>query len=132
MKRVIIIALIMAICVNATPCYAVVDGITRDNYLEHEKTIKGSYGFNKGECEGEYLEGEEYFYDKDWYDHWNVDLVYDRDVIPKEYLNRGIEVVEDTTKATPKKAKVKTKKVVKKSKPKKSKLVYKNKCKKNR
>lgn len=130
MKRVILIALIMAICINATPCYAVVDGITRDNYLEYEKPIRDKYGFNKGECAGPYIEGEEWFYNEG-YDHWNVDLVYDRDIIPKEYLNPTVAVVEHEDKVTPKKA-AKTKKVVKKSKPKKSKITYKNKCKKNR
>lgn len=125
MKKIIIILLAVLVWANAMPSYGLVDGITRDNYLEYEKPIRDKYGFNKGECVGPYLEGEEWFYNEG-YDHYNVDLVYDRDIIPKEYLNPGVKVVEDTTKATPKKA-VKSKKAVKKSKPKKSKLVYKNK-----
>ena len=126
MRKFVLVILMFVVLANVMPSYGLVDGITRDNYLEYEKPIKDRYGFNKGECVGPYLEGEEWFYNE-CYDHYNVDLVYDRDIIPKEYLNPGIKVVEDTTKATPKKAKVKTKKVAKKSKAKKSKLVYKNK-----
>lgn len=68
---------------------ASVEGITAENYLDYEKPIKDSYGFNKGESEGEYLKGEEYFYN-DYYDHWNVDRVYDEKLIPTEEQNEPV------------------------------------------
>lgn len=51
--------------------------IGEHNYTMWEKKYKDSYGFNKGECEdGGYKKNEEKFYN-DYYDHWNVDKVYD-------------------------------------------------------
>ncbi len=75
--------LITVIGATASPCYGAVDGITKDNYLTYEKPIRDMYGYNKGECERPYLEGEEYFYNE-YYDHWNVDLIYDATAIPTE------------------------------------------------
>ena len=72
-------------CVMAT-----VQGITKDNYLEYEKPIKDSYGYNKGECETPYLDGEEQFYNEQ-YDHWNVEKVYDESLV----------VNQDETKVCP-------------------------------
>ena len=77
---VICITALMLIFSSVTS-YGAVDGITAENYLNYEKPIKDSYGYNKGECEKEYLEGEEYFYNE-YYDHWNVDKVYNKSLIP--------------------------------------------------
>lgn len=86
----IIVAIIAVISIVST-VKAEVEGITAENYLDYEKPIKDEYGFNKGECNRPYLEGEEFFYD-DYYDHWNVDKVYDKTMIPKK------EVVKVSTK----------------------------------
>ena len=66
---------------GVAPVNASVKGITKSNYLEYEKTVADSYGYNKGECNPEYMEGEEYFY-SEYYDHWNVCKVYDPSLIP--------------------------------------------------
>ena len=84
MKKIIasIIAISMMLT-SATGCYGAVDGITKDNYDSYVKPNADVYGYNKGECETPYLEGEEYFYNE-YYDHWNVDKVYDASLIPQK------------------------------------------------
>lgn len=52
------------------------DMIGEHNYDMWVKKYPDSYGFNKGECNTPYKKGEEKFYN-DYYDHWNVDKVYD-------------------------------------------------------
>ena len=80
-KTIIIISIILTVfCTNVNIASASVQGITKDNYLTYEKKYKDSYGYNKGECNIEYLQGEEYFYN-DYIDHWNVCKVYDYEVI---------------------------------------------------
>lgn len=86
MKNIISIVIIITIAftMTITPTFASVDGITSENYLDYEKPIADAYGYNKGECDRPYLEGEEYFYNE-YYDHWNVDKVYDESIVaPKE------------------------------------------------
>lgn len=84
MKKLIIIALtIIAIMGNVTIAHATVAGITSENYADYEKPIADEYGYNKGECDTEYLPGEEYFYNE-YVDHWNVDKVYDESLIPSD------------------------------------------------
>lgn len=90
----IIIAVLMLIAIanrviEGNVCYASVEGITKDNYMTYEKKYPDAYGYNKGECEHEYLEGEEYFYDE-YYDHWNVERVYDKSLIPKTVTNKSL------------------------------------------
>lgn len=114
MKRAltIILAGIIAITATATPASAAVEGITKDNYSEWVKIYPDAPGYNKGECDREYLEGEEFFYDE-YTDHWNVDRVYDENLIQKA-------ATENMTKAKAVKGKKahakKTKKNSKKSK----------------
>lgn len=60
--------------------HAAVKGITKASYLTYEKPVKDPRtGYNKGD-EGApadtYRDGEELFYNR-YYDHWNVDQVYD-------------------------------------------------------
>ena len=71
--------------VSVTPCYGTVQGITSKNYLSYEKKYADTYGYNKGECNREYLPNEEFFYN-DYYDHWNVDKVYDPSCITNKKL----------------------------------------------
>ena len=84
MKKTLIVFITLILCMTFTiPTFAQVEGITADNYLDYEKPIRDAYGYNKGECERPYLEGEEYFY-SEYYDHWNVDLVYDKTLLPQK------------------------------------------------
>lgn len=74
---------------NPFESYAMVKNVTSSNYKTYEKIYSDEYGCNKGECKKKYLIGEEYFYN-DYYDHWNVDLIYDYSLlnnkkIAKEY-----------------------------------------------
>lgn len=109
MKKVLIImAVIIALAATAAPTHAAVDGITKDNYTAWEKTIPDAYGYNKGEADLPYMEGEEYFYNE-YTDHWNVDRVYDETLIPADWG----KVKADKAKAQKNK---KSKKKVKKSK----------------
>ncbi len=89
MKKLILITLIALIVVMGMPMesHASVKGITAKNYLTYEKIHPDAYGFNKGECEHKYLKGEEWFY-SEYIDHWNVDRVYDIDLIPKGYFKK--------------------------------------------
>lgn len=65
----VIVALIATVIMTSGTVHATVSGITKDNYPK-------------------YLEGEEYFYNE-YYDHWNVEKVYDRNLIPKT-TNKGL------------------------------------------
>ena len=92
MKRLVLITTIITIffIVSTTSTFASVDGINSDNYLTYEKTYEDAYGYNKGECDKPYLEGEEYFYNE-YYDHWNVDKIYDRNLL----IEQGIIIEEE-------------------------------------
>ena len=116
MKNIISIVTIIAIAftMTITPTFASVDGITSENYLDYEKPIADAYGYNKGECDRPYLEGEEYFYNE-YYDHWNVDKVYDESVINKKeevvvtpteetVAEEEVMIVEEPTTTAPTKA----------------------------
>lgn len=99
---------------SSVTSYGAVEGITSENYSDYEKPIVDEYGYNKGECEKEYIEGEEQFYNE-CYDHWNVDKVYDPALVePTTTIEEPtIEptTIEEPTKATtpkPQKPKAKT------------------------
>lgn len=96
---IIIILIIFAL--STTPVHATVEGIDASNYDTYVKPFPDVYGYNIGECEREYLPGEEYFYNE-YYDHWNVDRVYDETLIPKI-----IKTDKPKTKKVPKKNKKK-------------------------
>lgn len=107
---VICIITLMLISSSATS-YGAVDGITSENYSDYEKPIADEYGYNKGECEKEYIEGEEQFYNE-YYDHWNVDKVYSESVVIEEENTIEENTIEEepptpttTTKAQKPKAK---------------------------
>lgn len=90
MKKLILITLIAIIAtmgITTGTAHASVKGITKDNYLTYEKKYKDAYGYNKGECDTPYKDGEEYFYNE-YYDHWNVEKVYDLELIPKGYFKK--------------------------------------------
>lgn len=105
---VICIITLMLISSSATS-YGAVEGITSENYSDYEKPIADEYGYNKGECEKEYIEGEEQFYNE-YYDHWNVDKVYSESVVIEEENTIEENTIEEepptptttptTTKAT--------------------------------
>ena len=110
-EYLIIFALVFLIAfitqvIETETAHATVKGITAKNYMEYVKEYPDAYGYNKGECEHKYLKGEEYFYN-DYYDHWNVERIYDIDLIPKGYfIKKGVKA-----KAKPHKIKaVKSKK----------------------
>lgn len=84
----VIVALIATVIMTSGTVHATVSGITMDNYMTYEKKYKDAYGYNKGESDPKYLEGEEYFYNE-YYDHWNVEKVYDKSLIPKATTNKG-------------------------------------------
>jgi len=85
MKNIISIVMIITVIFSMTfsTSFASVNGITAKNYLEYEKIYADEYGYNKGECNKPYLKGEEYFYNE-YYDHWNVDKVYDKSLVKKD------------------------------------------------
>ena len=116
MKNVLVITIMAVMLIVATeaPAYGAVDGITADNYTEWEKVYPDSPGYNKGECELEYLPGEEYFYNE-YVDHWNVDRVYDPALIPADW-GKVTEKAAPKAKATKKAKKAKKAKKSKKSK----------------
>ena len=88
MKKALIMVTMLFLMFGVTaPSYGAVDGITKDNYDSWVKTYPDSYGYNKGECDTSYLEGEEYFYNE-YYDHWNVGKVYDRSLIPQKQAKK--------------------------------------------
>ena len=80
----IIIILIIFMC-STSSVNAMTNGVDSNNYDTYVKPNADAYGYNIGECEKEYLIGEEYFYNE-YYDHWNVDLVYDYDQITTKKL----------------------------------------------
>lgn len=94
MKNIISIVTIIAIAFTMTisPTFASVEGITAENYASYEKPIRDAFGYNKGECERDYAIGEEYFYNA-YYDHWNVDKVYDKSLL----IEKGIVKVSTST-----------------------------------
>ena len=83
----IILAIIILIifAVSTSQVDAMVEGIDSTNYDSYVKPIADEYGYNIGECEKEYLAGEEYFYNE-YYDHWNVDKIYDSSMITTKNL----------------------------------------------
>ena len=95
MKRTIIITLIAILAtitaagITTGTAHASVKGITAKNYMEYVKEYPDAYGYNKGECEHKYLKGEEYFYNE-YIDHWNVERVYDLELIPKGYFIKKV------------------------------------------
>ena len=81
--RIILAIIIFAIfAVSTSQVDAKVKGITAKNYDSYIKPIADEYGYNIGECDKPYLKGEERFYN-DYYDHWNVDKVYDKSLVKK-------------------------------------------------
>lgn len=58
--------------------------INSSNYMKYEKKVKAARGYNRGECSRKYLPHEEHFYSR-YYDHWNVDVVYDHELIYRLY-----------------------------------------------
>ena len=105
MKKTILTMTIIAVFTATTPVYASVDGITSDNYTDYVKPNADAYGYNIGECDRPYMQGEEYFYDE-YTDHWNVDRVYDAEIL------KANGIIKDK----PQKAKAKKHKKHKKSK----------------
>lgn len=95
-----IISFVIAFTFTLAPTYATVEGIDSSNYDTYVKPIADEYGYNIGECEKEYLPGEEYFYNE-YYDHWNVDKVYDETLIPK--VDNKVTKVDKKTKKNKKK-----------------------------
>lgn len=86
MKKIIIITIAIVITIAFTaPAYAMPKGIDSRNYNKYVKPNPDMYGYNKGECKREYLPGEELFYNE-YYDHWNVDLVYDSKYVSSKKL----------------------------------------------
>lgn len=75
----------IAICFFGVPSHAMVKDVYSTNYLTYEKTYADMHGYNKGECNPSYKVGEEYFYNE-YYDHWNVDLVYDKNLVTSRKL----------------------------------------------
>ena len=66
--------------------HAMVKGVKSTNYSSYVKPVTDSrYGYNKGECQRPYADGEELFYTEE-YDHWNVDLVYDKSLVTSRKL----------------------------------------------
>lgn len=116
-KKLIILSCAAAMAVSSftAPVYAGINlsEVNSSNYLEYEKSIKDAYGYNKGECERAYLPHEEYYY-SEYYDHWNVDKVYDANEINKVFK-------ADKAKKIKKKLVKKAAKSAKKSKKQKSK-----------
>ena len=83
----IILAIIILVifAVSTSQVDAMVEGIDSTNYDSYVKPIADEYGYNIGECEKEYLAGEEYFYNE-YYDHWNVDKIYDSSMVTTKNL----------------------------------------------
>lgn len=88
MKRIIltvVITMVVLFTMTVAPSFAMVKGIDSSNFDSYVKSNADEYGFNKGECDMPYLVGEEYFYN-DYYDHWNVDKVYDSSKVTNRKL----------------------------------------------
>lgn len=84
----IAIAIITMIIMCSGNVYAMPKGITSKNYDNYIKPIADSYGYNKGETNVKYHAGEEYFYNK-YYDHWNVEKVYDNSLVTSHKLAKA-------------------------------------------
>ena len=116
MNKLFVICIItVALMLSSVTSYGAVEGITSENYSDYEKPIADEYGYNKGECEKEYIEGEEQFYNE-YYDHWNVDKVYSESVVTIEENTIEENTIEEepptpttTTTTTPKPQKPKAK-----------------------
>lgn len=80
-----IIIILIIFVLSTTPVHAMVDGIDSYNYDSYTKSNADVYGYNIGECEREYLPGEELFYNE-YYDHWNVDTIYDSSMVTSKKL----------------------------------------------
>ena len=101
MNKLFVICIITSMLISSSvTSYGAVDGITSENYSDYEKPIADEYGYNKGECEKEYREGEEQFYNE-CYDHWNVDKVYDTALVEPTTTE---PTTTEPTKAEPTKA----------------------------
>lgn len=83
-KLIPIIIIVLAVLITL-PTFAMPSGIDSKNHESFEKSYSDSYGYNKGECNRKYVAGEEYFYNE-YYDHWNVDLIYDANMITSRKL----------------------------------------------
>lgn len=114
---ILLLALITILILNTGTALAAVDGITKDNYMDYVKPVADVYGYNIGECDRPYLNGEEYFYNE-YYDHWNVDRVYSADLVPADW-NEATEATTTTTKKVMAKKSKKSKKAKAKKKNKK-------------
>ena len=116
MNKLFVICIITLMLISSSvTSYGAVEGITSENYSDYEKPIADEYGYNKGECEKEYIEGEEQFYNE-YYDHWNVDKVYFESVVTIEENTIEENTIEEepptpttTTATTPKPQKPKAK-----------------------
>lgn len=122
-KKLIILscAAAMAVSCFTAPVYAGINlsEVNSNNYLEYEKSVKDAYGYNKRECERAYLPHEEYYY-SDYYDHWNVDKVYDANEIDKVFkVDKAKKIKKNPAK--------KVRKAVKKVKRQKSKKKFRKK-----
>ena len=117
MNKLFVICIItVALMLSSVTSYGAVEGITSENYSDYEKPIADEYGYNKGECEKEYIEGEEQFYNE-CYDHWNVDKVYDPALV-EEPTTTEEPTTEEPTKATTSKSQKPKAKATKAQKPK--------------
>jgi hypothetical protein len=82
---ILAILILIIFAVSTSQVDAMVEGIDSTNYDSYVKPIADEYGYNIGECEKEYLAGEEYFYNE-YYDHWNVDKIYDSSMVTTKNL----------------------------------------------
>ena len=90
MKKIILItvAIFTMVILTSGTVYAMPKNINSFNYYKYEKTYKDSYGYNKGEAKIKYQVGEEFFYNE-YYDHWNVDKVYDKSMVTSRKLAKA-------------------------------------------
>lgn len=90
MKKLILITItiIITLIMCSGNTYAMPKDITSKNYMDYVKPIADTYGYNKGECTPSYKVGEEYFYNN-YYDHWNVDKVYDKSLVTSRKLAKA-------------------------------------------
>jgi len=86
-----IIIIVIIFTLSTSPVNAMPKGVDSFNYDSYVKSNEDSYGYNIGECERDYAIGEEYFYDE-YYDHWNVDKIYDSKVVTTKKLAKAFAV----------------------------------------
>lgn len=114
-KLFVICAIALTLTLSSVTSYGAIDGITAENYADYEKPISDAYGYNKGECEKEYMEGEEQFYNE-YYDHWNVEKVYDESIVKEEAsaIEEEVAPIEEPQKVeqAPQKPKAKSNKAI--------------------